>query len=55
MKIIAIIYLALIIISKCAGVFMFGKESPPHSPGYWLAGLILNLPIYWILWQVATN
>lgn len=55
MKTIAIIYLTLIIIFKIVEVFMFGKERAPYSPTGWVVGLVLNFPVYWVLWQIATN
>lgn len=55
MKIVAIIFLAVMIISKIWEVFCFGKERRPLTPTIWLIGLIINLPAYWIFWEVATN
>lgn len=55
MKIVAIIYLSFAIMNTLAGVFLFGTERKPYSPGMWLANLIINLPLYWILIEYILN
>lgn len=54
-KIVAIIYILLMVFSKIWEVFSFGQEREPYSPKLWLIGFILNLPIYWILIHVITQ
>jgi len=52
LTVVASFYLVLAIGGKLYEVFTFGKERAPSSPALWLIGLILNLPIYWILFTV---
>lgn len=55
MKIIAIIYLAIMIFGKIAEAFLFGVERKPYSPTIWLVGLLLHLPLAWLLYQIIFN
>ena len=55
MKIIAIIYTALYTFIHLYQVFTFGKHREPLSPGVWLGGLIINIPVYYIFYYIIIN
>jgi len=55
LTVVASFYLILAIGSKTYEVFTFGEEKRPSSPRLWLVGLIINLPMYWILFTVIFN
>jgi len=55
MKILALIFLILAISTKLIDVFLFGKERNPLTPLEWTLGLAINLPVYYILYIVATT
>lgn len=55
MKEVATVYLIISIISKIWEVHCFGEERKPYSPAIWTVGLIVNAPIYWLLWKIAFN
>lgn len=55
MEIVAMICLGVMVAAKIAAVFFFGESRPDFTAGQWLVHLILFLPIYWILFEVATG
>lgn len=55
MKIIAIIYLVLAVLSYLFEPLLFGEERKPYSWQSWIFKLVFNAPLLWLLWVVATQ
>ncbi len=55
MKIIAIIWLILILLDKVLTPFLFGRERTPYNALSWAIGLVLSAPLVYLLWVVATT
>lgn len=55
MKIIAVIYFALYVLSLILQVFILGKERRPLTPVVWLFNLALTLPILFLLYNVIIS
>jgi len=52
-KIIAIFYIAMILLDKLLTPFFFGREREPYNPKLWLFGVLFIVPLLWLLFKVA--
>ena len=52
MKIIAIVYLSVMVFILLLMPLLFGKERKPYNYQDWLGNIIINLPLFWLLYKV---
>lgn len=52
-KILAWIYIGVVIISFCTTVLMIGKERTPITPVLALSCILIDLPLLWLLFQLT--
>lgn len=55
LHIIAYIYLALYALDTIATPFFFGQERKPYSPASWFVGILVKMPMVYILYQVIKH